>query len=136
MSALPLNLEVRQAMIEQDESERESIETELRIAKGLPPLDKENKDGDKTAANGESQSDGSTSPIATQENASTVTNQEDTGEEDNDARTDFLLTEAANILLDSITLSNSPSLPLQDRVAANALAKPPAKNIPASTATH
>ncbi|MDA8977721.1 carboxy terminal-processing peptidase [bacterium] len=136
MSALPLNLEVRQAMIEQDESERESIENERRIAKGLPPLDKENKDSDKTAANGESQSDGSTSPIATQENASTVTNQEDADEEDNDARTDFLLTEAAHILLDAITLSNQPSLPLQDRVAANALAKPPAKNIPAPTATH
>ena len=122
-------------MIEQDESERKSIENELRIAKGLPPLDKDSVDGDKTAANGETQTDGSTSPIAAQENPTTSTNEEDTDEEDNDARTDFLLTEAAYILLDAIALSSKPNLPLPDRIAANALAKPPAQNIPASTAT-
>ncbi|MDG2079529.1 MAG: carboxy terminal-processing peptidase, partial [Pseudomonadales bacterium] len=135
MSALPLNLEARQAMIEQDESERESIENELRIAKGLPPLNKDNNEGDKAAADDVSQSDGSASPIASQENHIPSTNKEDAEEEGNDARTDFLLTEAANILLDAIALSSKPNLPLQDRVAANALSKPPAKNIPASTAT-
>ena len=135
MSALPLNLEARQAMIEHDESERESIENELRIAKGLPPLNKDNNEGDKAAADDVSQSDGSASPIASQENHIPSTNKEDAEEEGNDARTDFLLTEAANILLDAIALSSKPNLPLQDRVAANALSKPPAKNIPASTAT-
>ncbi|MBT8138670.1 MAG: carboxy terminal-processing peptidase [Gammaproteobacteria bacterium] len=101
---LPLSLSKRKAMIEADESDREALERALRVAKGLPAEPEEEPadnagDDNKTLA-------------------SVDVDKQEAGSDEQDPRSDFLLNEAASILLDAISLANGESI-VKSRVAAN-----------------
>lgn len=101
ISSLPLNLNVRQKMIEEDKSARQALEDALRESKGLPPklLDEDNENNT--------------------ENTSAENTTETDEKEEEDPRSDFLLTEAANILLDAIFLNKKTEKATEERVALN-----------------
>lgn len=89
IKTLSLNELMREDMINKDKQAREAIENSRRIAKGLPVIDH-----DDTNKNSDSEDGSSTTQQVDAENDS-----------EKDPRTDFLLTESAHILLDTIFLS-------------------------------
>ena len=125
LTALPLNFAKRQAMIEQDETARETIENTLRLAKGLPILEDEDTDQTVDGPDKKVASLLDTADPANPNNTpgkSAIEQKNDSADEENeenDPRTDFLLTETANILLDSLALARDLSNGSAKRVAAN-----------------
>lgn len=98
IEALPLNISARQTMIDEDKSARKALDNELRVAKGLDPLEEE-------AIEEVSKENESTTEVKATDTSSIITSLEE--EEDEDPRTDFLLNETAYILLDAVKLKTA-----------------------------
>ena len=101
LEQLSLNEATRKALREQDKKERLDIENQRRVAKGLEPLEALKDDDTEGEDSGES-----------------ADNEFDNNSDDADIRSDFFLTEAANILLDSLS-TEQDKMTRTDRVAIN-----------------
>lgn len=127
VKTLSLNETTRRNLIDEDKAARNKIENEHRLAKGLDPIPLEEEidaieveanrveaSSEKTQADSEktevsnSEADDETTQSLAEQDAAESTDTADSAKEDDeesDPRTDFLLTETAHILLDSITLN-------------------------------
>lgn len=99
---LPLNRASRKMMIDEDKAARDAIEKAFRLAKGLPvedPVKGENTDDDSLA--------GHIVNTSTMDEFADYGASDEDEENNQDPRSDFLLTETGYILLDAITLKDN-----------------------------